>query len=1010
MHSLVVDLDDADWTLVGVDNGDWTGYFASPAGDVNNDGLGDILIGAPMAGDKVCPLPLDPQGNCPGIPKGKGVSYLVLGREGQLPDPMNLAEADASFLGCETNSMTGRQLYTAGDVNGDGFDDFLISGWKCGENYTGKAYLFLGRSNVASWGQLFSVEEADASFLGENQKDFLSYYVATAGDVNGDGYDDFLITSTHHEYDDLCPPGTIGCPRCCKSFNTSAEIYSPLENTWSLTGGLNVERTNFMAVRLGDQVLIAGGQNGNYYLDSAEIYDPTTGVWEMTGSLSMARTEHSMVVLGDGKAIVSGGMNLSGFLASSEIFDLSNGSWTETGDLNLARSAHTATLITGGKILVAGGQNGSGYLDSTEVYDPDTGLWSMSGSLNTPRSGHTSTLLTDGKVLVAGGQDENGFIASAELYDPVTGEWSSTGSLNDARRYHTATLLPDGKVLVSGGRGSSGYLYSAEIFDPSTGFWVYTSSMETDRANHTASTLSDGRLLVAGGQNLDGSNAGFEIYDVAEAGWTSVISNTLNITRAGHVAIALADGKVLVAGGSNCNDFGKVYLILGREEADWGTDFDLRQADASFLGEAVEDRLGRSVAGVGDVNDDGYDDFLIGSISSDYTAKDAGQNYLFLGRASPDDPGYDPNRPWWGNDYLASGADASFVGEAEGDESGRRVAWVGDVNGDGLDDMLMQAALNDHAAPDAGISYLVLGRRAADWGMHYPLANADASFVGEEKADQAGRRLSGAGDVNHDGYDDILIGAPHNQDGSEYQGIIAGKAYIIFGKPNVDWGLYFPLALADIIYIGKPEVGVAGYDIAWLKDVNRDGIDDFLIAAYGGRNNTHNPGEVYVMFGSETPVPAQFTSEIVTLEDHPLLRYIGDYWEPNGWNDLNIVYLDLEEIGGSLALKLKYDRINNWMYLYDDLSNAWLGPCVPEENGQLETVFARLDCKASKVINDQNHTMRVAWRVHWLIDNLKAKSFDVYLQAVDLSGNDSGPAYFGIWKLLPHKIYLPTIR
>ena len=93
--------------------------------------------------------------------------------------------------------MTARQLYTAGDVNGDGYDDFLISGWKCGElrRGRGKAYLFLGKPRI-NWGNDFLVERANASFLGEFEFDYAIYYVSTAGDVNGDGYDDFLISAT----------------------------------------------------------------------------------------------------------------------------------------------------------------------------------------------------------------------------------------------------------------------------------------------------------------------------------------------------------------------------------------------------------------------------------------------------------------------------------------------------------------------------------------------------------------------------------------------------------------------------------------------------------------------------------------------------------------------------------------------------------------------------------------------------------------------------------------------
>lgn len=500
-------LENADFTVIGEENGDWTAYFASPAGDVNGDGLGDFLVGAPMAGNKVCPYP-NPD-DCDGLPKGEGRAYLVLGKpQSEWPaSPMNLLYADAAFLGCEVNSMTARQLYTAGDVNGDGYDDMLISGWKCGPLYEGKAYLVLGKPE-ADWGRDYDLENgADASFMGEYEWDMASYYTATAGDVNGDGLDDMLVSVTHND---------------------------------------------------------EGGENA-----------------------------------------------------------------------------------------------------------------------------------------------------------------------------------------------------------------------------------------------------------------------------------------------------GQVYLILGREDADWGRDYSLADADASFIGEAVEDRIGRAVVGIGDINSDGFGDFMIGSVSSDDGAIDAGETYLFLGRASAD----------WGMDMPISQADASFVGEGEGDESGRRMAGVGDVNGDGYDDFIIGASKNDDNGFDSGKTYLFLGRENIDWGEDHSLGLADAIFVGEARRDQSGRRVSGAGDPNHDGYDDFLIGAPH----SSRNGELSGVAYLIYGRPEADWGTDFSLSYADVTYLGKPEIGVAGYDVAWVGDFDGDTVDDFLIAAYGGRNNESIPGEAYLILGNDLP-------EIEISQ--PLDGYVTPPWSP----------------------------------------------------------------------------------------------------------------------------------
>jgi hypothetical protein len=350
---------------------------------------------------------------------------------------------------------------------------------------------------------------------------------------------------------------------------------------------------------------------------------------------------------------------------------------------------------------------------------------------------------------------------------------------------------------------------------------------------------------------------------------------------------------------------GAAYLFLGRPDVDWGQDYPLEEPDARFIGENYDDRAGYYAATAGDVNGDGYDDFLITAVGDEEGGGfRAGQTYLILGRAQADwgiwfyldqadasflgeaegdaagrsasgvgdvdRDGYadfmigapfndqvdvDAGKAYlvrgrkvadWGMDYGLAQADASFVGEAAGDQMGRRVCGAGDVNGDGYPDFLLGASYNDQVAPDAGKAYLLLGRPTVDWGQGHSVAQADASFLGENEGDQAGRRVSSAGDMNHDGVGDFIISAPHNDRAAAE----AGASYLLYGQRSAGWGLDYPLSQADVVFEGEAANDHAGYDVAPLGDMNGDRVDDLVLGAYGADVNGDQSGETYVILSN----------------------------------------------------------------------------------------------------------------------------------------------------------------
>ena len=277
------------------------------------------------------------------------------------------------------------------------------------------------------------------------------------------------------------------------------------------------------------------------------------------------------------------------------------------------------------------------------------------------------------------------------------------------------------------------------------------------------------------------------------------------------------------------NLVGETYLIFGKASG-WAMDVDLSDADASFLGENDSDYAGEA-AGAGDVNGDGYDDIIIGTSSSE-GGKYVGQTYLIFGKASG-----------WAMDTDLSTAHTSFWGENKFDFSGISVAGAGDVNGDGFDDILIGASGNDERGDSAGQTYLIFGKKSG-WAMDTNLSSSDASFLGENAEDNSGFSVTGAGDVNGDGYDDILIGAY----GDLYNRLFTGRTYLIFGK-SAGWSMDTNLSASDASFRAEKTEDRKYNSFAGGGDVNGDGFDDIMIGVQTNGDGSYNAGQTYLIFG-----------------------------------------------------------------------------------------------------------------------------------------------------------------
>jgi len=263
----------------------------------------------------------------------------------------------------------------------------------------------------------------------------------------------------------------------------------------------------------------------------------------------------------------------------------------------------------------------------------------------------------------------------------------------------------------------------------------------------------------------------------------------------------------------------------------------------SLLGAQAGDKV--TAVAAGDVNGDGHQDIIVGAYNADGpqdSRPDCGEAYVIFG---PADRGQ-------AIDLAESQQDITIFGADSGDTSGFAVA-AGDVNGDGIDDILVGALLADgpgNERPNAGEAYVVFGSPTLAPTIDIALGEQDLTLLGAEQGDRLGASLA-SGDANGDGVQDILLGSflADGPDNARYQG---GEAYLILGTPSLSGARDMAQGEYDLALVGAEADDQLGHHLA-MGDLNKDDIDDLLVTAFradGPNNAREDSGEVYVIFGS----------------------------------------------------------------------------------------------------------------------------------------------------------------
>ena len=301
-------------------------------------------------------------------------------------------------------------------------------------------------------------------------------------------------------------------------------------------------------------VLATGGWKqygwGIHPTNEIETFNYLTNSWSINPTkLPINSAFHGVVEL-EGKLYIAGGYDGETYLDSLYCLDMSTMVWEEMSSM-MSKRCYVATVIFDGKIIALGGHDGTSRLKTVEVYDPSTNMWMEMPSMNHKRSDFGATVL-EGKLFAVGGFDGQDVLSSVEYFCPIRNVWIESSPLITARSGTTAMAMED-KVFVLGGYDGTERLKSVECFQlgSSRAVWCQVPDMLHRRSNFS-SFLFEGKLVVAGGYKKDdlfsddGEVCGdVEVYCSKDQKWSP--GSKLNIKRSalGCVTLFNNDGFMI---------------------------------------------------------------------------------------------------------------------------------------------------------------------------------------------------------------------------------------------------------------------------------------------------------------------------------------------------------------------------------------------------------------------------------------------------------------------------------
>jgi hypothetical protein len=809
------------------------GWSVAGAGDVNGDGYSDVIVGARFYDNGEI---------------NEGAAFVYHGSA----TGINTTTAAAMVESNRVGTGMGNSVASAGDVNGDGYSDVIVGafGYSNGQGFEGAFFVYHGSAT--------GINTTAAAMVESNQANAqMGWSVASAGDVNGDGYSDIIVGA--YKYDNG------------EDNEGAAFVYRGSATGINTNLALGLE-SDQAGAWMGYSVASAGDVNGDGYSDvivGAYLYDngqiDEGAVFVYHGSLGgLYSTAFSMVESNEQAANMGGSVASAGDVNGDGYCDIivgafgyNNGQAQEGAAFIYHGSAtrintNAAAILEGNQIAAsmgvsvasAGDVNGDGYSDViVGAYRYDNGENDEGAAF--VYHGSATGINTNAAAMVESNQ------ANAQM------GWSvaSAGDVNG-----------DGYSDVIVGA----YLYDKGETDEGAAFVYHgsASSISTTAVTTLESNQADAYMgwsvASAGDVNGDGYSdviIGAPFYDNGQTdeGAAFVYHGSptgINTTAFAMVKSNQANAQmgVSVASAGDVNGDGYSDVIVGASYYDngqidegavfvyHGSATGINTSTASMVeSNQASARMGLSIASAGDVNGDGYSDIIVGAYQYDNVQNNEGAAFVYHGSAT----GINTNAAA----IVESNQANAFMGYS--------VSGAGDVNGDGYSDIIVGAYQYDNVQNNEGAAFVYHGSAT---GIN---TNAASMVESNQATALMGYSVAGAGDVNGDGYSDIIVGAFLYDNGQAEEGV----AFVYHGSAM---GINTNVAAM----VESNQAGAyLGYSVAGAGDVNGDGYSDIIAGAYTYDNGQAEEGAAFVYHGSATGIS---TTAAAMVESNQAIAGMGN--------------------------------------------------------------------------------------------------------------------------------------